>query len=64
MKRLLEKSGHRKAFDIIKRTGSVDSEDMEGLKILSEIKRLTKLTKAKFLLGKVRGLSCEINSQS
>lgn len=42
MKKLLEKSGHRKAFEIIKRTGSIDSEDLEDLKILSEIKKLTK----------------------
>ncbi|MFH1703763.1 MAG: hypothetical protein ABIB41_10135 [Nitrospirota bacterium] len=42
IKKLLEKSGHRKAFEIIKRTGSIDSEDLEDLKILSEIKKLTK----------------------
>jgi hypothetical protein len=42
MKKLLEKSGHRKAFEIIKRTGSIDSENLEDLKILSEIKKLTK----------------------
>ena len=42
MKKLLEKSGHRKAFEIIKRTGSIDSEDLEDLKILSEIKKLTR----------------------
>ena len=41
MRRLLEKSGHRKAFEIIKRTGSIDSENMEDLKILSKIKKLT-----------------------
>jgi len=42
MKKLLEKSGHRKAFEIIKRTGSIDSERLEDLKILSEIKKLFK----------------------
>ena len=42
MKKLLEKSGYRKAFKIIKRTGSIDSEDLEDLKFLSEIKKLTK----------------------
>ena len=42
MKKLLEKSGHRKAFEIIKRTGSIDSERLEDLKILSEIKKLTR----------------------
>jgi hypothetical protein len=41
IKKLLEKSGHRKAFEIIKRTGSIDSKDLEDLKILSEIKKLT-----------------------
>ena len=42
IKKLLEKSGHRKAFEIIKRTGSIDSENLEDSKILSEIKKLTK----------------------
>jgi len=42
MKKLLEKSGHRKAFEIIKRTGSIDSENLEDSKILSEIKKLTR----------------------
>ena len=42
MKKLLEKSGHRKAFEIIKRTGSIDSENLEDSKILSEIKKLNK----------------------
>ena len=42
MKKLLEENGHRKAFEIIKRTGSIDSEDLEDLKILSEIKKLFK----------------------
>jgi hypothetical protein len=42
IKKLLEKSGHRKAFEIIKRTGSIDSERLEDLKILSEIKKLTR----------------------
>ena len=32
IKRLLEKSGHRKAFEIIKRTGSIDSENLQDLK--------------------------------
>ena len=45
MRKLLEKSGHRKAFEIIKRTGSIDSEDLEDLKILSEIKKLTEKEK-------------------
>jgi hypothetical protein len=45
MKKLLEKSGHRKAFEIIKRTGSIDSENLEDLKILSEIKKLTEKKK-------------------
>jgi len=42
MKKLLEKSGYRKAFEIVKRTGSIDSENLEDSKILSEIKKLTK----------------------
>lgn len=42
MKKLLEKSGHRKTFEIIRRTGSIDSENLEDSKILSEIKKLTK----------------------
>jgi len=42
IKKSLEKSGHRKAFEIIKRTGSIDSERLKDLKILSEIKKLTK----------------------
>lgn len=42
IKKLLEKSGHRKAFEIIKKTGSIDSENLEDSKILSEIKKLTK----------------------
>lgn len=42
IKKILEKSGYRKAFEIIKRTGSIDSENLEDLKILSEIKKLTR----------------------
>src|SRR4030042_4917890 len=45
MRKLLEKSGHRKAFEIIKRTGSIDSEDLEDSKILSEIKKLNRKKK-------------------
>ena len=45
IKKLLEKSGHRKAFEIIKRSGSIDSENLEDSKILSEIKKLTKKKK-------------------
>lgn len=41
MRRLLEKSGHRKAFEIIKRTGLIDSERLKDLKIFPEIKKLT-----------------------
>lgn len=40
MKKLLEKSGYRKAFEIIKRTGSIDSEKLKDLKILREIKKI------------------------
>jgi hypothetical protein len=47
MRKLLEQSGHRKAFEIIKRTGSLDSEDLKDLKILSEIKKLTQEKKKK-----------------
>jgi len=32
IKKLLEKSGHRKAFEIIKRTGSIDPENLEDSK--------------------------------
>ena len=32
MKKLPEKSEHRKAFEIIKRTGSIDSENLQDLK--------------------------------
>ena len=42
MRKIPEKCEHRKAFEIIKWTGSIDSEDLEDLKILSEIKKLTK----------------------
>ena len=47
MRKLLEKSGHRKAFEITKRTGSIDSEELKDLKVLPDIKKLTEKKKKK-----------------